>query len=192
MDDYVAGLPAGLDSYPEVIVKASVLREFTRELAGSDLAGKLPEAVGELITSPPPVSAWVPEVHAVTLFVGVRYLLMESDASFLEWAYKHNTRLLRGPLYAILFKLVSPERVLRGASERWGHFHRGIELGAPKLAKGSATLTMTCPPKLMPRFLAAAYGTGFRAALEAAGASSVTLELLQSNATSFQFQGTWS
>lgn len=191
IERYLAGLPDGLGSFPTYVQKGSVFREFLRGFAASRLLPALPAEVAALITTPPSVNEWIPEVHANVVWVAARAELFPDDDAFEEMAHRQNLRLISSPLYAILFKLVSPERVLRSASSRWAQFHRGIELGTPTFREREATIEMRCPRGLVPSFLAKAYATGFRAALEAAGGRHVRVELVDQAASGFTFRGTW-
>ena len=191
IEGYLSGLPEGVDSYRGYEQKGSIFREFMKGFAASKLLAELPLAAAALVRTPPAVSQWVPEVHANVVWVAARAALFESDEAFSNMAYQQNLRLISSPLYSILFRLVSPERILKTAASRWGQFHRGITIAAPIVRGREVTLEMRAPPGLLPTFLAKAYSTGFRAALEAAGGRAVVVELATQSSSGFSFHGTW-
>ena len=177
MNAYLAQLPAGIDSYPDVLEKASVYREY---LVGADcdaLRLLLPAALHPLVDAPPPRSAWVPEVHVGALFLALSDMLGEEEA-FLDLAYRANRRLLSGPMYRLLFSLLGPRTILKGAQSRWGHFHRGVTMHVELIdeARG-ATVRLTFPPKLLVPLLFRSYGEAFRAAAEVAGAKEASVRI---------------
>lgn len=189
IDRYLAALPAGIDSYPDYTQKGSITRSY---LASPEVASSLhalPQRVRELAASPPTVAQWVPEVVANVVFLSMTERL--GIEGFEDFVYRENKALLEGPLYAILFKLVSPERVLRSATSRWAQFHRGIELEAPRISRGQAEVDMRCPPALLPPILARVYTMAFRAALEAAGGNAVTVELVAERPDGYTFGARW-
>lgn len=178
MTAYLAQLPAGVDSYPDVLEKASVYREYLVGVDCEPLRRVLPPALLSMIDAPPPRSAWVAEVHVAALFLALSDTLGE-EAAFLELAYRANRRLLGGPMYRLLFSLLGPRTILKGAQSRWTHFHRGVTMHVAFVDhERGATVRLTFPPKLLVPLLFRSYGEAFRAAAEVAGAknASVTIE----------------
>lgn len=191
LNAYIAGLPNGLDSYPDHLQKAAVFRQFIAEQPLQIHLDLLPAVLRGLIRSPPPVGTWMPEVHATAGYLALRGLLFESDALFVDYAYRMNRRLLEGPIYWVLFKLLSPEKVVRAAESRWGQMHRGIGLTMTFPEPRVAAATMTFPAGLVPDVITRCYATAFRAAVEVAGGRNVAFELVKSQPTAAEYRGRW-
>jgi hypothetical protein len=194
VDAYLASLPDGLASYPDIVQKASVYREFIRFLPTSAAAGKLPAPVEALLTKPVPASAWVPEVHVTTLFLGIVDTGFTKDEEFIARALIANKELLTGPLYRLLMMVASPAYLARNAEARWNTFHRGIKMvteSLPEGKSGSAQFRLEYPKKLLPDLLARSYTTAFQAALEAAGARGVVVEVVRYDDEACTFKCTW-
>ncbi len=180
MQVYIDGLPQGLDSYPECLQKASIYREFLVGIDCEALRPHLPPTLRAMIDAPAPVTAWVPEVHASALFLATRDAFAD-DAAFVEHAYRGNRRLLDSPLYRLLFRVLGPRTMLRGARSRWGLFHRGgvemiLDLPADDDAS-HASLTLEYPPRVIAPLLALSYASAFRAAAELSGAQEVSVRV---------------
>jgi len=171
---YLASLPRGVESYPEAQVKASVYRDgldsfdLAREVEG------LPEPVAELILDPLPVTAWVPEVHSLSVLLALRDRLFEPGPEGLDryehWVFERNLRLLRRPLYRALFLLISPERLLSGVERRWSAFRRGTSARVVASGPGFAEIVISHPPKLYDQTVHRGLAGALRAAAAAAGA----------------------
>jgi hypothetical protein len=174
MEAYLAALPRGLAAYPSCQQKSAILRTFMTAEIAHHIEGALPPELRGLVTHPPPVTAWIPEVQATALYLAGRDA-MGSDEEYVEMAYVLNRKLLSGVLYRALFAFVSPTRVLTGAASRWGQLHRGTDLRALKVTDTDAVLRLTGPPNHIPQVLALAYGTAFRAVLELTGGRSVVV-----------------
>jgi hypothetical protein len=174
---YLSGLPHGIDSYPRAMVKGSVVRmtmgewDFPSMLA----PGALPEPVETLVRHPPGVSSWVPEVHhavVVSAVFDARFRDAGGLGAFESWVRDGNRRLLRGPLYRVMFVVLSPSRVLSGAQQRWATFHRGSLLTVVKREERVVVARLTYPPHLFGDLSLRAFAGAFQAALESAGAKS--------------------
>ena len=171
---YLSRLPADLDSYPDALIKGSVVREVIGE---SDVlprlvSGQVPPRVEALMRDPPPLASWVPEVHFTAALAAVGDLCfsgLRGMSAFERWMLERNRTLLASPLYKILFLVVSPERIFLGIEKRWGAFHRGSSLRVAGRAKGTTQLELTFPPQLFEEYALRAFGCAFQAAGEAAG-----------------------
>lgn len=177
MTAYLAQLPDGVDSYPDVLEKASVYREYLVGVDCEALRRVLPAALHPLVDAPPPSSAWVPEVHVGALFLALADTVGE-EAAFLELAHRANRRLLGSPMYRLLFSLLGPRTILKGAQSRWAHFHRGVTMQVAFTDEAcGASVRLTFPPKLLVPLLFRSYGEAFRAAAEVAGAKGVSVHV---------------
>jgi hypothetical protein len=62
VEEYLATLPDGIDSYPQALIKGSLVRIVCRDVDRSKVARVLPPRVSALLLDPPLPSAWTPEV----------------------------------------------------------------------------------------------------------------------------------
>ncbi len=178
VDGYLERLPRGLDSHPECLVKAAVMRDQirTRPFDASHLR-RLPGPVAELVRDPPPVSSWVPEVHAMVILLAMReaHFPADSEVEYEEWTHERNRRLLGSRLYRAVFMVMSLERLFRGAGRRWSRVRRGSHLEVVELGPGHRRLETHYPSYLHPRELAIGLRGAFRAVADLAGAQDVEL-----------------
>lgn len=192
---YIDGLPLGVDSHPGCTVKASVYRDALDSKGLDDVIDELPEALRMLVLEPPPVSAWVPEVHAIAIMTAIRDRHFESGQSGLdayeEWTHERNLRLLTRPLYRALFLLLSPERLLNGLGRRWGAFRRGTTLEVLESSRGRAALRLRYPTNLYDETALSGLSGAFRAAAEAAGARDPRLDLLERTPRGTRWEAHW-
>jgi hypothetical protein len=193
MDEYLAALPRGINSYPDYVMKAATYREFLAEIPEGGIAelGALPPTLRELVERPLPVSDWLPEVHANALFMAIADAFFPSDDAFAARKLETNRRMLRSPLYRVLFLLATPETMLRNVTSRWVKFHKGILLRVPSIAERSAKLRVDFPPNLVPHLQARAYVAAVQAALEAAGAKEVESSISSWSSTFINVDAAW-
>ncbi|HRI66450.1 MAG TPA: hypothetical protein PK156_19510 [Polyangium sp.] len=194
LERYLARLPDGADSYPDVVVKAST---FTAAFADKPVPikpGQVPAPIEKLIRNPPFVSAWVPEVQMVAIFKMIGDYHFEGRGgtpAFLEWVYTQNQQLLGGKLYRALFWFLSPETVFRGVEQRWGAFRRGTSLTIVQRSDRNAVFEFRYPRHLLDDEGLLAIGTALRVAGEAAGAKSTTIDLVNVTPTSGHVRLHW-
>ncbi len=112
---YLRGLPDGLDSYPEVQIKGSTARAVIENLPAHANIDDVPEEVRSMLTNPPPVSAWIPEVHMIALVHAMRDLWFTSEEEQLAWVHENIARLFGGRFYRVLFGLISPMRLAKSS-----------------------------------------------------------------------------
>lgn len=193
---YLERLPAGLRSHPQCLVKASVLRDVldARPLSLEDMSA-LPEEVHDLAKAPPPVSAWVSEVHSIVLMLAIRdrhFAAGEAGhEAYEQWTYERNRRLLARPLYRAVFLLLSPERLLRGAERRWGVFRRGSTLELVSREEGVARMRTVYPSFLAEETVAHGLRGALRAATELAGGRDASVDLVSVGERETLFDVRW-
>jgi uncharacterized protein (TIGR02265 family) len=193
---YVAKLPAGIGSYPECSVKASVYRDAleSRPLSQVDLL-LLPPQVVELVERPPPVTMWVQETFSNAILIAILDRHFPKGRAgleaFGEWTYERNRRLLTRPAYRALFLLLNPERLLRNVGSRWEAFRRGTRLELLASGPGWAELVVRHPPHLYSD--ATLYGLrgAFKAAAEASGGRNVETEARQTKEREARYVVSW-
>jgi hypothetical protein len=188
---YLAGLPKELGSYPECVQKASVLRQF-RKLAPPGWRSELPAPLEALVRDPPPLAAWIPEVHATAVYLAIVDARGWEDREFVAQSLQMNRELLQSPLYRILMTVVSPKRMVRGGTGRWKAMHPGIELSARMDGETSALFDLAFPRRMVPTLIAQCYATGFQAALERASAREVKATMLLWTDESAAYRCDWS
>jgi hypothetical protein len=151
LDGYLARLPAGLDSYPEYVCKASIGRSVLEAWPGiAALAPELPGPLRRFVEAPPPGTVWVPEVHSEALWLLALEVLCDKDAArFEQWSWDVNRALLAQPLYRAVFGLLGARLTVRAIGAAWSTFHRGVTQTVDVVGT-SGTITLSGPPHLMP------------------------------------------
>lgn len=194
LERYLARLPDGADSYPDVVVKSST---FTAAFADKPVPitpGSVPPSIARLINEPPPISAWIPEVQMVAIFkmIGDHHFEGRGGTpAFLKWVHDQNRKLLGGRLYRALFWLLSPETVFRGVQLRWGAFRRGTELAVIERSHEHAVFELRYREYLLDDEGLLAIGEALRAAAEATGAKGPRVELGEVSPTRGRLRVDW-
>lgn len=165
---YIAALPKGLASYPQCLVKGAVLRGFLETSPALLKTDGLDEELRHLIEAPPLPNEWFSEVHFNALMTSHEERL--PSASYDDWVYRRNRRLLESPLYRMLFLVMSPERLFTGMPRRWGAFRRGSEMSIVEHGGGHALIEVRFPAKLHDARTLRNLCIACRAACDAAGA----------------------
>lgn len=100
----------------------------------------------------PLVSSWYPEVHLVGLMLAHLEDVFDGDQrSFERWFYDLAVQLFDAPIYRIMMRLSSPERLARGVAKRWGIFHRGSTCRIDRRDPGHLVLVIDVPELVYPR-----------------------------------------
>jgi hypothetical protein len=189
-------LPSGLDSYPQATVKGSVIRAMFPDTERSRFPprGLIPAPAEEHIHLPPAVTDWIPETHQSALIGAVfdtRFRGAGGLPAFDAWAIERNRALLRGPLYRIMFLVLSPERILSGAQERWGAFHRGSQISVVTREPRSTVARLAHASNLFSEHAIRWFACSFQVAVEAGGAKNARVEAEVESATSTRFHAAW-
>src|SRR6266704_1402888 len=161
MERYLAGLPAGLDSFPECVAKGSVLRSTLFQQPVDQLVARLPEPLRLLVVDPPVDSEWMSEVRFAAIYHAVVDLRAFSEADLLAWARERNRALFRNPAYRILMAVSSPATLLRGASMRWSNWHRGTTLEIEGILDDGVRALLRFPPGLFDDLMLSVFGQAF-------------------------------
>lgn len=172
---YLAGLPQGLESFPGCRCRAEVNREILRafpDVLDRDVDHALATQLRGWVSS----QEWMPDAAGVLLRLMLRDAYLTDDASFMRWNFDVSAKVFSTPTYRVLMYVLSPTLVLMGAARRWGTFRQGSTLAAEG-GKEAATLTLTFPALLYPEVVCRAFGESFRAALAAAKAQGIEVEL---------------
>jgi hypothetical protein len=181
LERYLAGLPAGLDSHPECLVKGSVLRSTLLQQPIDQIVERLPDTLRPLVTDPPVDSEWMSEARFVAIYHAVADVRGYSDADIQVWARDRNRALFRNPAYRILMAVSSPATLLRGAAMRWSNWHRGSALEIEGVLDVGVRAVLRFPPGLFDDLMLMSFGEAFVAGLELAKAKNPasTAELVE-------------
>lgn len=160
-----AGPGGGLDAFPSLRVKASLLQFATARLPARFDPAPLPERVRALLDGRRLVTEWISEVeyHAVTLALWDGHGLDDTAACAFWYDVIHAQR--QSKLYGRLLALVNPSRLLRGAPMVWGYFHRGVRLELASATHDHAELDLWAPAALWTPLLLRAYASVFYGAV---------------------------
>lgn len=191
---YLDRLPEGLASFPDCKAKASLLHGILASRSAAGLDRSLAPEILQLLTAPPPVSSWVPEVHfnAAALAMYDHHFGGDNLQSFDAWVYQVNNDVFRKPLYRVLFLFVSPQRLLLSSARRWDHFHRGSTLTLVESSADTARLRLEFPPHLFSPEVIFGFGAAWRAAAETAGGHDVHSDLEHATDTVAEYVVRWS
>lgn len=166
---YVTGLPGGLEAFPALVTKGSVVRSLLDGQPDDVLRG-LPAPVRALAVDPPIDSDWIPETHFAALLHALAEARHLEGRAFRAWIRLANRSLFASPLYRILMAVVSPEALLRHVDRRWNNFHRGSTAALDGFADDGARVTLRFPAGVFDGLVLEAFAEAFAAALEAAQA----------------------
>jgi hypothetical protein len=173
VEHYLRDLPDGIDSYPDVAVKGSVLVSMLGHPGFAALSRHpgLPAPALGLIAHPPTATSWVPEVHFNVTMAGFYDVVFRDKGGFEPyeaWVVTQNMKLFSTALYRVLFAVMSPQRLLTSVSLRWGAFRRGTTLTLLHGGPGFAEVRLTYPRNLEPPTALYSFSGAFRAAARAA------------------------
>lgn len=172
MERYLAGLPAGLDSFDGCVCKGSLLRSALAQQPIEELSARLPAPLAALVRDPPVDSEWVSEVRFAAIVHGVADVRGYSDADVVAWTRDRNRALFRNPAYRILMAVASPGALVRGAAMRWSNWHRGTSLEVEGILDEGVRALLRFPGGLFDGLMLDGFGAAFVAALELARAPS--------------------
>jgi hypothetical protein len=186
-EQYVAGLPEGLASFPECLAKGSVLRSTLLQQPVEEIAARLPPELRPLVLDPPVDSEWMSEAKFVAIYHAVADVRGYSDADVRTWARDRNRALFRNPAYRILMAVSSPATLIRGAAMRWSNWHRGSLLEVEGILDVGVRAVLRFPPGLFDDLMLASFGEAYVTALELARAAApvASHELLEPGVARF-------
>lgn len=190
---YLDALPDGLDSHPDVCIKASLLRStLQHDPLPAEVVTALPDALRRIVENPPPVSSWVPEVHNVGILCAVYDAMGGGDAAFEQACIERQQKLFAGPLYKIVFAISSPASLMRSITNRWKSLRKGSTPVLEATTPTSATLLIELPDGLWnaPQ-MHTAFRVGVAVVLSLSGARDVDLRVADHSRTHLRLRGTW-
>jgi hypothetical protein len=193
LEAYLRQVPNGFDSFPACSIKASVIRDALNSKPLDD-DPRLPAPIRAFVQSPPPVSSLVPEVLSNAILLTMYDVHFGALGRRAAWDWMHATtyKLLRAPLYRILFAVMSPERLLTGVAQRWSAFRRGTELSITDKKDGFARLKLVFPVALHTDLTLYLLSSAFQAAIDCSGAREASVEVEARSASEAVFACRWS
>jgi hypothetical protein len=157
--------------------KASILRAIVADMPGSPPSG-LPPRLDALVRAPPSANDWIREVELWAIQLAVydtAFAARGGARAFEDWSYRRNRSLLGGPLYKVLFAVLSPERMVVGAAGKYAAFHKGTVMSKLETTSTSFAFKLTTPPYVLPELAQVTLAAAFRAALDLSGAKEVAV-----------------
>lgn len=161
---YLRQLPDGYESYPEVKVKASTIVEMAKTLPSDFPLAEIDGPLGELLRRPPPVSSWLPEVHACCLSLAVRDVGFPDDETYLAWIEQSFVDFWQSSLYRMLMAVASPASLARGAGKRWAALRKGSERRMIEMHPNGNLARVDYPEHLVTRLYVASTVRGIEVA----------------------------
>lgn len=192
LDAYIASLPAGLSSYPELSQKSIVAHSLLEAWPDAALATPhLPEALQRFVADLPPRNVWVSEVMGMALWVAAIDLAGGGTfAGFRPISVRANRALMGNPLYSLVFRAIGGRLTVRAAAVAWTTFHRGVEQEL-ELDNTTATITLRFPVGVFPAVLAPSFAVAYQVGLEVGGVKNVQHEVLRATSTEIRYRLNW-
>ncbi|MGC4119752.1 MAG: hypothetical protein QM765_35300 [Myxococcales bacterium] len=194
MSSYIAGLPKGLESYPECQAKGTIVRSFVLDAVPEATlqAAALPEPVATLLRTPPLNSVWVPEVQFFACMLAVRDLLgFADDAAWKRWFQERNQQALTNPVLRLVMNFTSAEMLLSLGGTFWSTTHRGSKLSVVEKASHGATFALEYPHNLVDAQVADLLTVALTVPLLLTRAKAPVVALASSTSTCSTYKGTW-
>jgi hypothetical protein len=190
---YVRQLPAGLDSYPECVAKASIHRTVYAHYTDTHeaLTG-LPAPLQARLDDPSPAAKWIPQCHTLALILAIVESRGLDRPEIGPWIREAAATLFSTPMYRILMLAATPRLLFKGANIRWSAFFRGSEL-RPDMGDHEATVELSAPPGMFDVTLATIFTDVLRAALNLTEEQSdrAQIELVGVGHGSVRYHGMW-
>lgn len=174
---YVEALPEGLDSYPQTLLKGSACGAILQNLPEIDLA-VIPDELRGMLENPPPVSVWIPEIPVAALIHTLCESHFTDDEAFLAWAEAGFANYFGSALYRILFAVLSPVRLARGADKKWGALRQGSRREMIEATETYNRGRIVYPPHAFSRLYVEMLCRGFVAAYRLSRAKNPAVRLL--------------
>jgi hypothetical protein len=187
--EYLAGLPAGLDSYPDCTVRAELARDVFRRYpqipTHAALSGEVQERLRAAVSED-----WMPDVIGTLARILVRDVGCASDEEYHRWAFESAAEIFSRTAYRMLMYVLSPTLVVLGATKRWSTFRRGSTLRCT-VDGTRATGELRFPPNLYSPLVLDGFGDAFRASLVAARARNTVIELVEATPVLARWDMRW-
>jgi hypothetical protein len=188
---YIRSLPHGLASYPECKTKGTVVRSALDDAGLAAHLEALPDEVGELVRSPPTITAWVPAVLSDSVFHAACDLACFDEEAVIRWSYERSVRVGGWRVYRQLLSVAGPRFFLRMAERTHALFQKGTDAQVVDLEANRCRVLFTHPPHLHSPLNQASNVGLLRAAIELVGGADVTCRMTESDERHAVFVCTW-
>ncbi len=188
--EYLAKLPAGLDSYPECLTKGALLRSSLDGVRFHPSWASLPPRLRSALEVRPLPTEWISTVLTDSVSLVIVDTYFPTTDAMTKWNYDRTLQTANLPIYRMLTRVAGLPSFLRGAVKMHGFFQRGTDIRI-KLAEGQADLRLEHPPHLHGRLNHMSNEAVFRALLDAAGAREASVLLLESTPTFARYRARW-
>ena len=188
--DYLAKLPAGLDSYPACLSKGALLRSSLLGIPFHSSWASLPPKLCSALEKPPLPTEWVSTVLTDSAFYVVTDTYFPTTDAMLKWSYDRTLKTADLPMYRMFTRLAGLSTFLRGAVKLHGFFQRGTDIRI-KLSEGQADLLLEHPAHLHGGRNHLSNEPVFRAVLDAAGAKETNVTMLESAPSYARYRARW-
>ena len=189
---YLSKLPQGLESFPEVQQKGSILPSFLEGVPIQQHLAVLPAPLADMIRRPPLPTAWVSEVKVAAIFMACADLCFPSPEAFVQFANRGNRKVMDGPIYSMLFRVLGVKRIVKQVSGRWEQFHRGTTLTLLNFEGTEGRLKLVAPAFSTPLLFAQCHGQAIHVGVEIAGGKNVSVTCTESTPGTFDYVCRWS
>ena len=189
--DYLAGLPNGLDSYPECTSKGSLLRSTLEGHPHNAFVEGLPPLLAGLIDSPPPPGIWRPAVHGIALVHAVCDRFYPTEEDILLWGRRRSESMAANRLYRAVLRVSSPRVLFRMTTQLNGLLQRGTTFVQEFLEPGHSVATLYYPARLHTRRTLLGTVALSRMLVELTGGRCTSAELTNCERTHATFETRW-
>lgn len=191
---YLAGLPDGLWSHPQSLVRLDVHEPVRRDFPELAKRRDLPLRMTEFLSGDYQAD-WMGEAIGGALSMLVRDTIFSDDATFYRWRYDEMTKLFKKPMYRVAMFLLSPSAILRSSTRKWSTFHLGSTLTPGEVVENGRQRTsnaiLAFPTGLFDETFANLVASTYRAALDCSRAKNAQVLVQNVTPTQVSFSARW-
>lgn len=188
---YIASLPQGIDSYPDMKALADVPAAIRIQFPHLVKKDDLPPAIVAALTAPWYSGTWIPEVHFMALNALVRDVIYKNDSGYLQFCFDTMKASFTGPVMKAVMLFVSPTMLAIGIEKRWGAYKRGSVMTSQVTSATSRTLVLKYPERLYLPCMLAGFGKSIEAGLACTHISGQSVETCIVSDTECHFFTQW-
>jgi len=188
---YLSLLPAGLSSYPDCRTKGILLRSSVKEVPWDASWETLPEPIVDAMRDPPLPTAWVSTVLTNAAHLAVAAAHHPTAHALLSWNYERTMKATASPMYRMITRVAGLKNFLRGAVKVHALFQQGTDLSISFQQETRARVLLEHPPHLHGGHVHLANEAVFAAALDASGARSSSVKMIESSARRAVYDVLW-
>lgn len=188
---YLALLPDGLDSYPDIRTRSTYNLLLRRCLGGHLTHSSLPGALVARLTEPWGTEDWIPTTIYAVLSALAKDKLWQTEPEFHAGMARNASIMYNSLFFRAIMKVLSPSLLLMGSAKRWGAFHQGTTLTVVSQGKPGTVLDLSYPAPLFDMTTLQSLGAVFCAAASGAGARAPVARVVVTQPGSARFTLTW-